>query len=41
VEVPVLGGAEGAGHSKREAEQAAAASLLARVASEAAVEPSP
>jgi ribonuclease III len=41
VEVPVLGVAEGAGHSKREAEQAAAASLLARVASEATAEPNP
>jgi ribonuclease III len=34
VEVPVLGGSEGTGTSKREAEQAAASGLLARVASE-------
>ena len=35
VEVPVLGGSEGTGTSKREAEQAAASGLLARVATEA------
>jgi ribonuclease III len=38
VEVPVIGAAEGVGSSKREAEQAAAATLLARAMAEAMAE---
>jgi ribonuclease III len=41
VEVPVIGMAEGVGTSKREAEQAAAATLLARAMAEAMAESTP